>query len=127
MTADPSDDNQRGDLLRVQRRATGQGAVVHAAGELDLVTAPRLVAELTAARAQAQPPGPVVIDLTEVTFMASVGLGILIDHNRLCHDAGVELRVVAGNRTVARTITRTGLNDALTIFPTLATALVPAR
>jgi anti-sigma B factor antagonist len=124
MTAGPNDgDSQRKALLRVHRRANGTGVVVHVAGELDLVTAPGLVGELTSARAQARPPGPLVIDLTDVTFMGSVGLGILVEHHLLCRDVDVELRVVAGNRVVARTITIIGLGDTVAVFATLADAL----
>lgn len=127
LTAGQSDDTQRGDLVRVQHRAVGPGVVVDVAGEVDLGTAPRLVEELAVARAQASPPGPVVIDLTAVTFIASVGLSILIAHHRLCHQEDLELRVVAGNRMVARTINRTGLDQTLTVFPTLTEALAPAH
>jgi anti-anti-sigma factor len=50
----------------------------------------------------------VVVDLTDLTFMASVGLSILIEQDRLYLDVDVDLRVIAGNRTVARAITMTG-------------------
>jgi hypothetical protein len=66
----PHDDPRSSHILRVHRRAGAAGTVVQVAGELDLVTAPDLVSELTTARADARPPGPLVIDLTEVTFMA---------------------------------------------------------
>lgn len=121
-----SDDTRPSRLLRLQRRVNDTGVVVHVAGELDLITAPGLVGELTTARAEARPPGPLVIDLTDVTFMASVGLGILIEHDRLCRKVDVELRVVAGNRSIARTITLTGLDDALAVFATLPEALASA-
>jgi anti-anti-sigma factor len=127
MTDGPNDGSQRSELLQVQRRANGTGVVVHVAGELDLLTASGLVGELTTARTQARTPGPLVIDLTDVTFIASVGLSILIVHNRLCREEDVELRVVAGNRMVARTINRTGLDDVLAVFTTLAEALAPAN
>lgn len=120
-----SDDIRRRDYLRVQREGNGARVVVHVAGELDLVTAPDLVNELTTARAEVTPPGPLVIDFTDVTFMASVGLGILIAHTRLCRQVDVELRVAAGNRTVARTINKTGLDTTLAVFANLADALAP--
>jgi anti-sigma B factor antagonist len=126
MDVPDSEDTLRRELLRVQRRVNGTGVVVHVAGELDLTTAPVLVGELTLARAEATPPGPLVIDLTDVTFMASVGLSILIEHNRLCREVDVELHVVAGNRTIVRTITMTGLDGTLAVFATLAEALAPA-
>jgi anti-sigma B factor antagonist len=102
MTDRPRDDSQRNDLLQVQRRVNGTGVVVHVAGELDLLTALGLVDELTTARTPARALGPVVIDLTDLTFIASVGLSILIAHDRLCRAEDMELRVVAGNRVVAR-------------------------
>lgn len=43
---------QHSELLRVRRRATGTGVVVHVAGELDLNTARDLVSEF----AEARPP-----------------------------------------------------------------------
>jgi anti-sigma B factor antagonist len=116
-------DEQRGDFLQVQRRTTDEAIVVQVVGELDLVTNPRLVDELSAAREQVAPPGPLVVDLTGVTFMASVGLGTLVEHSRLCRDADVELRVVAGNRTVLRAISLTGLDELLSVLTTLSEAL----
>jgi anti-sigma B factor antagonist len=121
----PSDDLRPSQVLRVHRRADDAGIVVHVAGELDLLTAPDLDDELTKARAEAKPPRLLVVDLTDLTFMGSVGLSILITHDRLCHEADMELRVVAGNRTIARTITQTGLDDTLTVYTTLAEALAP--
>jgi anti-sigma B factor antagonist len=114
------------ELLRVQRQATGAGIVVHVAGELDLNTAQDLVDQLAEARAQARTPGPLVIDLTDLTFMGSVGLSVLLDHDRRCRDAELDLRVVAGNRTIARTFSKTGLHTILAVFATLAEALAPA-
>jgi anti-sigma B factor antagonist len=121
----PSDDLRPSQALRVHGRADDAGIVVHVAGELDLLTAPDLDDELTKARAEATPPRLLVVDLTDLTFMGSVGLSILITHDRLCREADVELRVVAGNRTIARTITQTGLDDTLTVYTTLAEALAP--
>lgn len=122
----PSDDLRPSQVLRVHRRADDAGIVVHVAGELDLLIAPDLDDELTKARgAEATPPWFLVVDLTDLTFMGSVGLSILITHDRLCREAGMELRVVAGNRTIARTISQTGLDDTLTVYTTLAEALAP--
>lgn len=114
-TADPTDAMQRGDLVRMHRRAIDQGIVVHVAGEVDLAST--LGRRTHHSEGQARSPAPVVIDLTEVTFLAPVGLRIPIEQNRLCREADLELRMVARNRMVARTITRTGLADTFAVFP----------
>ncbi|HEX4813339.1 MAG TPA: STAS domain-containing protein [Nonomuraea sp.] len=51
--------------------------VLHVAGDLDVAGAPRLRAELEQAIAEADPPN-LVLDLTEVPFCDSVGLGVLV-------------------------------------------------
>jgi anti-sigma B factor antagonist len=51
--------------------------VLHVVGDLDVAGAPRLRAELEQAIASADPPN-LVVDLTEVPFCDSVGLGVLV-------------------------------------------------
>jgi anti-sigma B factor antagonist len=119
----PVTEDARG-LVRVWRERTADGGViVHAAGEIDLVTAPRLTAQLATAEAELSPSGPLVLNLTEVTFLASVGLSVLVACHERCLETSVELRIVTGNRTVARSILMTGLTDMLPTFGTLADAL----
>ncbi len=113
------DESQEGSLLRVTREPVADGVVVHVAGEVDLATAPQLVGELVELENQAPLPAWLVLDLTDVTFLASVGLSALVEHDKRCRDAGVELRVVAGNRIVARAITLTGLAETLRLFDTI--------
>ncbi|WP_188191207.1 STAS domain-containing protein [Nonomuraea sp. SYSU D8015] len=51
--------------------------VLHVVGDLDVAGAPRLRAEFEQAIAGADPPH-LVVDLTEVPFCDSVGLGVLV-------------------------------------------------
>ncbi|EOD63737.1 anti-anti-sigma factor, partial [Amycolatopsis vancoresmycina DSM 44592] len=51
---------------------TGDAVVLAAAGELDLLSAPVLGDEVATALAGA--PALLVIDLSEVTFLASIGI-----------------------------------------------------
>ncbi|WP_039912374.1 STAS domain-containing protein, partial [Amycolatopsis vancoresmycina] len=60
------------DLLRVTAHPTGDAVVLAAAGELDLLSAPVLGDEVATALAGA--PALLVIDLSEVTFLASIGI-----------------------------------------------------
>jgi len=109
--------------LRMRREIRDTAVVVHVAGELDLVSAPILDQELTEVERLVPVPVPVVLDLTEVTFLASVGLSLLIDHDRRCSEAGSALRVVAVNRPVVRAIAVTGLADTVTVVSSIAEAI----
>jgi len=119
-TLDQPDDSQ---LLRVRRDGQGEVVIVHVGGEVDLATAPRLADELTRIEEQDTLPKRVVVDLTDVTFLASAGLQTLLEHEQRCRDTNIDLRVVASNRTVVRTIVLTGLTEVLGVRPSLAEAL----
>src|SRR5690349_8204655 len=79
MTREATGVSQPDDLLRVWYESdTVVGRfVVHAAGEVDLTSASRLDDVLDEV-AGASMSGPVVLDLTSVTFLSSVGLGLLV-------------------------------------------------
>jgi anti-sigma B factor antagonist len=78
----------------------------------------------TAAQAVAVPPGPVVLDLTDVSFLPSTGLALLVTHHDRCADHGSPLRVVAAHRQVLRPIRITGLDQKLVIASTVDDALI---
>jgi anti-sigma B factor antagonist len=106
---------EENDSLHVCSDTTPERVVVHVEGEVDLITAPRLSDELTNIENGRPPPRVVVVDLTDVSFLASAGLSVLLEHNQRCRENGQEFRVVAGNRTIARTIDLTGLTDVLSV------------
>lgn len=93
--------------------------VVAADGTVDLHTVPRLADAVAAALTQR--PARLVIDLTEVGFLAAAGLHVLLDAQ---HDAGdrTQLRVVATG-TALRSISLTAQDEVLAIYPTLADAV----
>jgi anti-sigma B factor antagonist len=96
--------------------------VVAVTGEVDIGTAPLLRAELTAQLAQS--PVVLVVDLREVTFFDSSGIGALLAARRRAAD----LRVVADRSPVLRTLRFAGLDTVFRVHPTLAEALAgPAR
>jgi anti-anti-sigma factor len=63
-----------------------------------------------------------VIDLSEVVFLASVGMAELVRAHRQLR-AEIPVRIVATGRLVLRPLELTRLTDELDIHPTLATAL----
>jgi anti-sigma B factor antagonist len=109
--------------LTVRRDALADALVVHVGGEIDLATAGALAEAFAGLEHEVQPPMPLVIDTTEVTFLSSAGLALLVEFDQRCSAAGVELRIAAGNRTVMRALMMTGLTDALTVTETLSDAL----
>lgn len=112
----------RKDLLTVTTDSvTGDSLVLAVSGEVDLFSAPVFEEAVTAALGRG--PRLLVIDLTGVGFLASVGMTILLKANR---DGGRDLRVrvVAAERSaVARALELTGLTDILGVVPTRADAL----
>jgi anti-anti-sigma factor len=103
----------------VSRRGTA--VVVAVLEELDLVTVPEFSRTLTAIQAAAT--GPVVLDLTGVTFLDSSGINAIVRASRDSDDAPTGLRVVATGPTVLKTIQLAGAHDLLSLAPTVEDAL----
>jgi len=95
-------------------------AVVSVGGEIDLSTAPAF--EEAIAEALADNPPVLAIELSKVTFMASVGLRILAAINEKAGDS-TRVAVVADNQAATRPIQLTGLDSVVTLYPTLDEAL----
>lgn len=109
--------------LRATTDRYGEAVVIHAGGEVDACnerTWQQLVHE---AAATASPPGPFVVDVTDVDFMACCAYAVLADAAHDCRARGVELRLVSGAPLVARVVHACGLSDTLPIYPTVDQAL----
>jgi anti-sigma B factor antagonist len=102
------------DLLWIDRTVDNHAVIVRAVGEVDLVSAPLLSAQLELAEAVVVPPAPLLLDLTGVTFMGSAGLSVLLDHRDRCAAVGTRLRVV-GSWVVERVVTVAGLTEAIPV------------
>lgn len=93
-------------------------------GVVDLATSPpleELLAELIDER-----PNALVIDLTDVTFLASVGLRILAESHERVGGTG-NFAVVASGPITARPIQLTKLDEFLALYPTVDEALAALR
>lgn len=104
-------------LLWVQRTVENHSVVVRAAGELDMLTAPRLSTQLDLAEAIVVPPAPVVLDLSGLMFLGSAGLSVLLAHHERCAKLGSRLEIVPGGRAVTRPLEVTGLDQILAVVP----------
>lgn len=95
-------------------------AVVSVSGVVDMLTSPRLEAAIDGALEQ-QPAG-IVIDFTEVDFLASAGMGVLV----AAHDkAGSEVAfsVVADGPATSRPLKLVGIAEIVNLYPSLDEAL----
>lgn len=98
------------DFLRIEVREEGD-VVVHLVGELDVLTAPDVRTTLFDLAASGEPS--VVVDLTNLTFIDSTGLGVLVGaHERFRLDSG-ELTLRNATRPVARVLDLSGVKRVL--------------
>jgi anti-sigma B factor antagonist len=118
-----ADNPTRGFSVKVEDRQVaehGETVVLSVMGEVDLVTAPIL--EESILTALGREPDMVVVDLSEVSFLASVGMSILIGCNERAGDS-IRFRLVASGAATFRPLELTGVANTISIFPTRHQAL----
>jgi len=82
-------------------------------GELDSASADRFAHEL--GEIQEGKPPLLVLDLRELKFLDSTGLGVIVHANDRAEKAGGRLVIVEGPETVRRIFEITGLTDRIEI------------
>ena len=96
-------------------------SVVTVAGEVDVYTAAQLRAvldeEIGAGHAR------LVVDLDEVSFLDSTGLGVLVATLKHVREVDGHLHVVVSRPRVLKVFTLTGLDAVIALHPTLDEAL----
>lgn len=95
--------------------------VVAVSGEVDLQSAPRLAAALDDARAAGA--SSIVVDLSQVEFLDSSGLGVLASAHRDVAAAGGSLRLVRPRPAIDKVLTLTRLSDVIDAFDSVDEAL----
>jgi anti-sigma B factor antagonist len=104
-------------LFSVSSERTGAGlGIVSLSGEVDIYTAPQFkecMLELIDTGVER-----LVVDLSDVTFIDSTALGVLIGGVRRVHTAGGAMALVVTNRAVERVLSITGLDRVFTIHAT---------
>ncbi|MBF6302141.1 STAS domain-containing protein [Nocardia amamiensis] len=103
-------------VLDLQVRERGEVVVVIVHGEVDMASAPQLGAALEEAQRGGK---PLVVDMSEVDFLGSAGLSVLLVASEAQQ---ARLRVVASD-AVRRPIELTALDELLSVFPSLDAAL----
>ncbi|MGK2869304.1 MAG: STAS domain-containing protein [Mycobacterium sp.] len=97
------------------RTAASGVTVVKPAGRLNMVAAPTLRKELHTIVDSGQ--SRVVVDLSEVDFIDSSGLGALISGLKIARQAGGDLRIAAPTLQVITVLELTNLNRVLRAHP----------
>lgn len=97
----------------------GRTVVISVSGVLDMLTAPQLEADIDSVLTKS--PAAVIVDLTDVEFLASAGMGVLAAARERA-DGAVKFAVVADGPATSRPLTLIGLADHLGLHPTVAAA-----
>jgi anti-sigma B factor antagonist len=95
--------------------------VVSLRGEIDAVTAPRLGSRLFGLADEGK--RGVIVDLSDVTFMDSTGIGVLLNAVTHFEARHAELVLVCANDLILRPFELTGVTDHLTIYDSREKAL----
>ena len=99
----------------------GQACVVKLGGELDLYNAPQVREALTTASADS--PQRIVVDLSEVEFIDSTALGVLIEARTKLNNRRAFLLAAPGFET-RRALEISGLDRHFTVHESVSDALV---
>lgn len=89
-------------------------AVVRPSGELDLVTAPRLVSEIATVLWRSPAATTLIVDLGDVAFMDSSGIKALLRARRLMTERRGQVALHGVRPSVSRLLNITGVHD---LFP----------
>jgi anti-anti-sigma factor len=109
-----------GSTCVVSERWVGRVVVIATSGVVDMITAPQLEEGIKAALAKT--PEGIIVDLTEVEFLASAGMGILV----AAHDEapeGIGIHIVAEGPATSRPLKLVGIADIVPLHATLDEAL----
>ncbi len=98
--------------VRIER--IDSDAVLVLAGEVDLATSPRVRDAVIDALA-AEPPARLVVDLSDVSFLDSTGIGALVAGRNKAAALGVPFVVRNPQRMVHRVLDIAGLLDVLDV------------
>lgn len=104
----------------IARMEYGGHPVVFVYGEIDVLTAPRL--HETLHEVIAESPGSLLVDLANVTFIDSTGLGALVVAHRHLEERGGRLRLVSVPPAVAQVLEVTGLMNRFEVYPDMDAA-----
>ncbi len=102
-------------------RYTNSGAVIKLAGEVDMSQSPSV--HQTLVEVLENRPARLIIDMAEVSYMDSSGVGILVDALRRVRVSGAKLALVAVVPRVLSVLQITKLDQFFEIYSSMEEAL----
>jgi len=106
--------------LAVERSRVDGYELLAVEGELDIATAPRMIATLNESFARLDVP--LVVDLSSVDFMDSTGLALLMNAYRRVKRRGQGFAIVCPRGPISRVFEIADMVDSLHVFPDRAGA-----
>jgi len=108
--------------LRVETQHPRDGiAVIKLAGEVDVYTSPRVKQEIV--NLLNSDTTRMVVDLTEVEYLDSTGLGVLIGGLKRARERDGDLKLICDNVRILRIFEITGLTKIFDIYRSESEAL----
>ena len=98
------------DELKIRASREGNTATVVASGEIDLSTVDELRSAVTGAADDVE---KLLLDLTDIEFIDSAGLGGLLELRSTLRSRSVTLQISAGEGPVKQAMEITGLSELL--------------
>ncbi|MBU2670495.1 STAS domain-containing protein [Actinoplanes bogorensis] len=103
------------DELVTSLARTGETATVALRGEVDVLTVDQVRSAL--ADALATGPREIVVDLTDLEFIDSTGLGALISGFQRARDASIRFRLAHASGSVKQILVLSGLLEVVELTP----------
>jgi anti-sigma B factor antagonist len=120
MHAESTGDDTSSAAYNIETFERGGAQVLRVSGEIDLIGAPALRSALVPTLDRS---ALVVLDLSEVSFLGSSGLAVLVEAREQAQRSQHELRLVCTTRIVLRALEATGLRELFVVAPDLDSAL----
>jgi len=107
--------------IDIKSEKQGEALIYKLRGSLDLATSPSVRAALVEAASEGR--HDIIVDLTQLEFIDSTGLGALIGAHRRALEHGGKVRLVVADGPIARLLNITGLIRVFPVYHTLDDAL----
>lgn len=120
MDGEPKTASEAATTCVVDEEWLGRVAVVSASGVMDMLTAPQVEQHLRAVIDKQ--PAALLIDLTNVEFLASAGMRVLVETHDTVASA-MPFGVVANGPATSRPLELVGITELIKLYPTREEAL----
>jgi anti-anti-sigma factor len=108
--------------LEIQSEQRQETLIISFVGSLDALTADQAHSYLGAQLDEGQQQ--VVVDLSQVDFMSSAGIRVLLDMLKGSRGMGGDLRLAATQPSVQRTLELSGMVRVLKVYPSVEKAVL---